>query len=195
MRNGNTLNNPVPGSRRVTNLVFLILSFAVNVAFPVSVDSRLVPYAPPSVRPYMMKYGLKGYRYMESEKVKGADLMSFLLFSPHTGNKSLPMVVYLPGRGERGDLALQFRARTIFDSVTSETFQRRHPCHLLAISPPRSARTLWGGMPGSPSARQRRVYALINSAISLCAKPSVDTNRLYLTGFSYGGNGVYCLAC
>ena len=190
------MRSPSPVGSRLKNLALLVLPLVAHMAFPAPVRQPfLAPCSPLQARPYMVKYGLKGYRYVdEPDDAKGTNQMSFLLYSPRTGRKPLPMVVYLPGRGERGDLSRQFRACTIFDRVASEAFQRRHPCHLLAISPPLSARTLWGGMPGHPSLLQRRLHGLVNAAIALCAKPPVDTNRLYLTGFSYGGNGVYGLA-
>jgi len=53
----------------------------------------------------MARYSLRAYHDGNAtNSVKG------LLFTPKpVGSKPLPMVVYLPGNGERGDVARQFR--------------------------------------------------------------------------------------
>ena len=86
------------------------------------------------------KYRAKAYRYGEGE---GA--FRCLMFPPSGRNytrKGVPMVVYIPGCGERGDPIRQFRQRAVFDKVLSPEFQQKSPCYLLAVSPPESARTL-----------------------------------------------------
>ena len=118
-----------------------------------------------------------------------------LLFTPKpVGGKPLPMVVYLPGNGERGDVVRQFRQRAIFERVTSPRFQKQFPCHLLAVSPPEGATTLLGGLPGRPSRIQKDIYEFVMAACRSQKRPKVDMDRIYLTGFSYGGNGIYALA-
>lgn len=152
----------------------------------------------PSVRPLvvaaetkaeMARYSLKAYENRDqTNAVKG------LLFTPKpVGMNALPVVVYIPGNGEIGDIARQFRQRAIFDRVTSAEFQEKYPCFLLALTPPAKATTLMGGMPGRPTGMQKAIRRFILDVACTQTKPKVDSNRIYVTGFSYGGNGAYAL--
>ena len=136
----------------------------------------------------MAPYRLSAYRYTD-----GTNTVQALSFAPKKrGGRKMPLLVYLPGNGEKGDLINQFGQRAIFDLVTSEAFQKRTPCHLLAISPPATAMTLSGGLPGSPNKLQRLMHDLTFEMV--CRNSAqVDKTRVYLTGFSYGGAGVYAL--
>ena len=155
--------------------------------------------AAPSVRPLavaaeakaeMARYSLKAYENRDATNVvKG------LLFTPKPmGMNALPMVVYIPGRGEIGEVEGHFRQRAIFDRVTSAEFQEKYPCFLLALTPPASATTILGGMPGHPIGLQKALHDFVLDICRMQAKPKVDQNRLYVTGFSYGGMGAYALA-
>lgn len=139
----------------------------------------------------MRKYGFTAWRYSDgTTEVRG------LLSTPEAGGgKKLPLLVYIPGCGEKGeDLLKQFRQRAVFEKVTSAAFQKRHPCYLLALSPPSAASTIVGGMPGAPNALQRVLHDFIFAVARQAEKPPIDLTRLYLTGFSYGGSGSYALA-
>lgn len=138
----------------------------------------------------MAWYSLKAYGNRDATNVvKG------LLFTPKpVGMNALPMIVYIPGNGEIGDVARQFRQRAIFDRVTSAEFQEKYPCFLLALTPPSSATTILGGMPGHPTGLQKALRDFVLDICRMQAKPKVDLNRLYITGFSYGGMGAYALA-
>ena len=155
--------------------------------------------AAPSVRPLavaadtkaeMARYSLKAYWNRDATNVvKG------LLFTPKpVGMNALPMVVYIPGKGEIGEIEGHFRQRAIFDRVTSAEFQEKYPCFLLALTPPASATTILGGMPGHPTGLQKALRDFVLDICRMQAKPKVDLNRLYVTGFSYGGMGAYALA-
>ena len=137
----------------------------------------------------MARYSLKAYGNRDAMNVvKG------LLFTPKpVGMNALPMIVYIPGNGEIGDVARQFRQRAIFDRVTSAEFQEKYPCFLLALTPPASATTILGGMPGHPTALQKAIREFVLDVCRLQKRPRVDLSRLYLTGFSYGGIGAYAL--
>lgn len=138
------------------------------------------------------RYRARVYRLGEGENA-----FHCILFPPAgrvTARKGVPMVVHIPGNGERGAPIRQFRQRTIFDKVLAPEFQKATPCYLLAISPPESVNTLHGGMPGQPNMVQRAMHDLICAAADIAKNPVVDRNRIYLTGFSYGGSGVYALA-
>ena len=151
---------------------------------------RLVAVAPSAaLRGANKPYGFKAYRYTD-----GTNTVQCLHYAPKArSTKGLPLVVYIPGNGERGDLVNQFRQRTLFDRVTSRKFQAKHPCHLIAVSPSADVGTLAGGLPGAPNAYQRLMHDMI-FACARQAVPRVDLERVYVTGFSYGGDGAYALA-
>lgn len=147
------------------------------------------------------KYMLKAGRFiiddlppMERGRAVPQELQ-YLIYKPDRGRlPKVPLVVYLPGVGEIGEsLDRQFHEPAVFRAVTSGSFQRRHPCYLLALSPPLSARTLLDGLPGKPSPVQTLLAAAIREIAAAQKAPSVDTERIYLTGLSYGGGGVYGL--
>ncbi len=145
--------------------------------------------APAEAKTEMARYALKAYENCDEKNA-----MQAMLFTPKpVGASPLPMVVYLPGNGELGDLARQFRQKAIFERVTSAGFQEKYPCFLLAISPPRAATTILGGMPDHPTALQRAIREFVLDVCRLQKRPRVDLDRLYLTGFSYGGIGSYAL--
>ena len=122
--------------------------------------------------------------------------LRFLLFKPNSDSgRRVPLLVYFPGSGEVGDdLMRQFRHTGIFSIVTSADFQSRHPCYLLAISLPTGTRTLVDGLPGKPSAMQELVMGAVRTVAAASTGPAVDMNRLYVTGFSFGGECTYGLA-
>jgi len=175
----------------------LILASALGLEAAGGAGRRLASAAPrlaavvPSeeLKAAMKPYGFKAYRYSD-----GTNTFQCLHAAPKArSSQGLPMVVYIPGNGERGDLVRQFRQRALFDRVLARGFQERHPCHLLAISPPESADTLFGGLPGEPNAYQRLMREMV-FAVARQAVPKVDVTRVYVTGFSYGGDGAYALA-
>lgn len=131
--------------------------------------------------------------YQRTRKTAYPDRVAYLLYAPKkTAPKPLPLVLFISGCGETGeDLNRQFRQRDIFERVTSASFQERHPCYLLVLSPPAEFKTLMGGEPGRSTLSQN----LMNDALLVVArsqkKPPVDLNRLYATGLSYGGGAVY----
>ena len=172
--------------------------FLLAVVVPMSGIRSEEPVRP-SVRPLavssearaaMTRYGLEAYGNGDAKHPVHA-----LLYTPKAkGGRPLPVVVYIPGCGELGDVARQFRQPTVFDRVTSPGFQSRHPCFLLALTPPEKATTLHGGMPGRPTAMQRAIRDFVLEVVRRQKRPKADPGRIYLTGFSYGGSGSYALA-
>lgn len=153
----------------------------VNYPKRVSIDSEL--------RLYSLKSGV----YKPSSGEAG---ISFLLYTPKNKTlKKVPLLLFLPGSGEVGmDLSKQFRQRTIFEMVCNEHFQKKHPCYLLVLSPPDGTTSLLGGLPNQPSAIQQLMIDALMGIATSCNKPKVDMGRIYSTGLSYGGNGVYALS-
>ena len=178
-------------NRIVLSLLLLAISQKV---FAASREKAAVPLVRPlavaaETKAEMARYSLRAYENCDLTNVVQA-----LLFTPKpVGMNPLPMVVYIPGKGEIGDVSRQFRQRAIFDRVTSAAFQEKYPCVLLAITPPAKASTLMGGRPGRPTRLQAAIHRLIIDVSRVQKKPKVDFGRVYMTGFSYGGNGAYAL--
>ena len=90
--------------------------------------------APAEARAEMARYSLMAY-----ENVDEKNPLKAMLFTPKpVGTSALPMVVYIPGNGELGDVERQFRQKAIFERVTSSAFQEKYPCYMLALSPPKT---------------------------------------------------------
>ena len=121
--------------------------------------------------------------------------LPFLLYAPDAKSaRKMPLVVYFPGSGEvGGDLIKLFRQSGLFGIITSSDFQTRHPCYFLAISLPEGTRTFYDGLPGSPSAMQDLVMGAIHAVAATYTTPPVDMSRLYVVGYSFGGECTYGL--
>ena len=142
------------------------------------------------VKSTLTRYSLRAYKNSDPTNV-----VQGLLFIPKShGNKALPMIVYIPGKGEIGDVSRHFNQRAIFKRVISAKFQEKYPCFLLALTPPENAMTIHGGMPDRPTCLQMALRDFVFDLCKMQKQPKVDLNRLYLTGFSYGGVGAYALA-
>ena len=186
--------NKTASFRFASTCVWLVVLQAASAA--------LAPYpTTEALKAAMAPYGLMAGKYVHAEAMPSEDgvplpnEVPFLLYTPErpkTGK--VPLVVFLPGNGEKGpDLAQQFRQRTIFSKVTDPAFQKKHPCYLLALSPPAAAGTLLDGLPGEPSPVQKLLFGAIEEIAKSRKGPQVDFSRIYLTGLSYGAGGVYGL--
>lgn len=172
-------------------IAHLLMAAALAGPSPLNLDMRPVE---PSAE---LARELRRYR-LDAYATRGTDL-TFSCLSYSSANmklKSVPLVVYIPGTGEIGtDLTRQFNQRALFDAIVNPAFQAQHPCHLLAVSPPKEVTTLYGGSVGKPSAVQRTLRDIVSWRAQFRESPVVDTNRIYLVGYSYGGDGAYALAC
>lgn len=168
---------------------------------------------PAEIQPLLARYRLTAWKYVQprafSESarlgrarhalVKGEDFPShlrFLLYKPQApGLRKAPLLVFFPGSGQVGEDLVRFlRHGSLFALVTSESFQARHPCYFMAISLPAGTRTMYDGLPGSPSAMQDLVMGAVRTVAANSSGPAVDADRLYVTGFSFGGECAYGLA-
>ncbi len=122
------------------------------------------------------------------------DRIPFLLRRGN-GESALPLVVYLPGNGEQGtDLKKQFRQRAVMEKVSSQEFQRRHPCHLLVPMPPDFADV--NGSIGYPNYPDGYLQILYCDLISQLIRDglAVDRSRIYLVGLGSGGTAATAMA-
>lgn len=155
----------------------------------------------PELRTYLDRFGLKAGMFRRASDAeerlgpsKRESLLSnelpYLLFVPRRVSRPVPLLVYFGGTGEHGtNLVAQFHQTTIFKKVTSPEFQRRHPCYLFAPMLPVGSDARCGKAWGTPMADLvcDAMYAVVREAKA----PQIDTNRLYLTGLSYGGSVAY----
>ena len=119
--------------------------------------------------------------------------LKFALFVPSKRSTPLPLVIYFGGLGETGNRFEQlFHQQGFFKKFTSEEFQKRHPCYILAPLIPDGGQ-LCSGAPESPSNLSALVCDAMYAVIRQMKPSSVNTNRLYATGLSAGGNWAYAL--
>ena len=150
----------------------------------------------PELRRELDRYGMTA-GFFTARSATSTNRLAYLLFTPK-GKKlpsKVPLLAYLPGNGEIGeDVTRQFQ-RALFKLVTSEDFQRKRPCYLLAVSPPDGTTAIFGRMPdGSPTDLEAAIGELIRGVARTRKSPQVDEARIYATGFSFGGIAVYGLA-
>ena len=119
-----------------------------------------------------------------------ANELPYLLFTPRRGQQPVPIVIYFGGTGEHGtDLIAQFNQTTIFSKITSPEFQKQYPCYLFAPMVPKD--TYLRCFKGKGTAMSDLVCDALYALIREANHPPVDTNRMYLTGLSYGGSAAY----
>ncbi len=121
--------------------------------------------------------------------------LPYLLFAPSRSARSVPMVIYFGGTGEQGtNLVAQFRQTTAFAKLTSAEFQKRHPCYVFAPMVPNGA-VIRNALPEGGSKLADLICDAMYAVISSLKAPKVDTNRLYVTGLSWGGVAAFELSC
>lgn len=160
---------------------------------------RLAPYAATdALLVDLARYGLSAGMFVQksADEPSKTNELAYLLFKPKGSGRRVPLVLFVPGSGELGnDLSRQFRQRTIFEKVTSAEFQKKHPCYLLVIAPPEDAPDLCGRTEDWRPGRFQRPFLSALACIAHAQKaPSVDTDRVYATGLSYGGRSIYGLS-
>ena len=105
--------------------------------------------------------------------------LPYLLFSPKRGREPVPMVLYFGGTGEHGaDLLVQFGQTLVFEKVTAQEFQERHPCYLLAPLFPKGLH-FGTGLPETSSNLSDLTCDTMYAVIASLNNPPVDTNRIY----------------
>ncbi len=116
--------------------------------------------------------------------------------APAAPERKYPLVVFLHGSGERGtDNAAQMR-NGVYAFCEKEN-RAQHPCFLLVPQCPSEQR--WGGTSRDwqplyttePTDPGRMVLELVDKMLR--ENPSIDPNRVYITGLSMGGFGTFDL--
>ncbi len=112
----------------------------------------------------------------------------------YSNETKYPLVVFLHGSGERGnDNRLQLKHAA--GDIASQQNQRANACFVLAPQCPKGQRWVdvdWSGdeheMADEPTGPQRLVMKIVDQ---LENDFSIDKNRIYITGLSMGGFGVW----
>lgn len=118
---------------------------------------------------------------------RASDPLPYRLFVPKSASREhpLPIVVFLHGSGERGD----DNARQLIHGVrefTALEAQESHPCFVAAPQCPADARWV-------DDAQLMSLEALVEALVE-DAGGAIDSDRIYLTGLSMGGQGAWHLA-
>ncbi len=96
--------------------------------------------------------------------------------------KSYPIILTLHGLGECGtDNEIQIRVNYIATCWADSAFQQKHPCFIVSPQCPVGINWTTAGVKSSVS----------EIMDSLIGNYSIDTNRIYITGLSLGGNGTW----
>jgi predicted peptidase len=107
--------------------------------------------------------------------------LKYLLHTPsdYDGKTKLPLILFLHGSGERGDDTEQIKKWGLPKELDS-----RPDFPFIVLSPQCPAEKRWIDL-------EKEVMALLEEVVG---KYSVDRARIYLTGFSMGGQGAWYFA-
>ncbi len=133
----------------------------------------------------------------ETRVFKTADgSLPYRLLRPknYDANQRYPLVMFYHGAGERGDDNVKQLVHGMSD-FASDDVMAKYPCFVVAPQSPNGDQwvdTPWSAdahsMPEKPTEPLRLSLELIKS---LQSEFSIDANRLYVTGLSMGGFGVW----
>lgn len=98
-------------------------------------------------------------------------------------NKKYPVVLALHGMGERGsDNNMQITVNKMATSWAEPDMQLKNPCYVIAPQCPITSSD-WSSNPVKD--------VLLNLVDSVLTQYNIDTDRVYITGLSMGGNGTW----
>jgi len=117
------------------------------------------------------------------EDQPSGQIFSYRLLKPPLINSRshYPLILFLHGAGGRGNDNLA-NMRLLAPIVTQQEFQRDFPCYVLIPQCPTNLR--WESF-------SREVFGMLDEVM---AQNKIDTNRVYLTGYSMGGQGCWHVA-
>lgn len=131
---------------------------------------------------------------------KTGDTLLYRLLRPQNSDstKKYPLVLFLHGAGERGKDNEKQLLHGVCNFASTDNLQN-YPCYIIAPQCPLNFRwveTDWK-LPSHIQAEEPALYLqkAIRLLDTLCKSLNVDTNRIYITGLSMGGFGVWDAAC
>lgn len=167
------------------NLIFLLISINLLSAYFVSAQEPTITEQFPDTSLF------QAHRYVSNSTV-----IPFRLYRSQKANSqySVPLVVFLHGAGERGDDNYR-QLKHCVKYFLDDTITGRYPFLLLVPQCPEGKRwvnTDWNlpshQMESEPTAELQAVMAVVDSLIGCGA---VDPTRVYISGISMGGFGVW----
>lgn len=122
------------------------------------------------------------------------DTLRFRLQYPagYTPKERYPLVVFLHGSGERGSDNEQ-NLKQVPELFTDSAMRAQYPCFVLVPQCP--ANDAWASFPDFPQSIQATPEPTTSTRLVLDVvqrlkdRLNVDSNRIYLTGYSMGGEG------
>jgi len=130
-------------------------------------------------------------KFVSRSHIYDGTTLPYRLFIPdsYSSARDYPLVLALHGAGERGtDNNLQLTNTRMATCWADSIAQIQHPCFVLAPQCPLGGS--WST--GDPTSLLRiEAATVIDILDSLTREFSVDTNRVYITGFSMGGSGTW----
>lgn len=198
-------SNKLPGILVCLLSALSICASGTNVPEPgFGYPGVLAPYpASTQLKEDMTRFGLSAGWFRRNKlpasytslQMPQVNELPYLLYVPKRSAAPVPMVVYFGGTGEQGtDLTAHFRQTVLFERLTAPEFQKRHPCFIFAPMLPKGA-VIRAALPGERSMMADLVCDAMYAVIASQSAPRVDTNRLYVTGLSWGGVAAFELPC
>lgn len=128
------------------------------------------------------------FRMVDYEEMDGTRLR-YAIYSPPDprSDEALPLVVFLHGSKEVGVDGKKHLKVGLAPFIYEAAMQRRSPPPFFALFPQAQTLADW-------SARSIETHRLLDYIDHVCDHYPIDRDRIYLTGHSIGGNGVWSLA-
>lgn len=158
-----------------------------TLVIKLSIAAALLILIPYSIRKYRLDV-IFTYEVIDLS-FSGKDTLPYRLFEPLDNNpqKKYPLLVYLHGAGSRGTDNKR-HLKMIRDFMLDSSVKKEYPCYILApqcMNNPYQWSDMRKGVLSSPL---EKVEALTEELI---LQHNIDTNRIYLLGFSMGAAGAW----
>lgn len=134
--------------------------------------------------------------YFEKDEIISAanDTLPYRLLSPQNEqiNRQYPLVIYLHGSGGKGN-DNERPLKNLHASFTDSLQRENYPCYVLVPQCP--AKDSWTSFPGFPNSLASKptvaTLQVLELIHTLIRSYNIDSNRIYVTGFSMGGEGTF----
>lgn len=137
-------------------------------------------------------------RFAKLTYVTGGDTLRYRLLYPldYDARKKYPLLLYLHGNGERGN-DNQTPLLRVPAGLTSAIGLQRYPCFILVPQCP--MKQVWVEFPNFPKSLRTSAEPTLAAQLTLSLvdelihQLAIDTDRVYITGYSSGGEGAFDL--
>jgi predicted peptidase len=146
---------------------------------------------------FLQQVSAQTSRFSINQFISKQDTLHYRMLFPDADNmQKYPLVIFLHGSGERGsDNEAQLKWGV--QNFATDENMAMHPCFVIAPQCPLN--TGWGNFDGKDKSADLNLKAAPTKTMSLLIElihdmaknPSIDTNRIYITGLSMGGFGTY----